>query len=104
MHTRSTGTEIRDVHQAEPGGTDINGDVGHMTTFDATVLRSIAATDPMTETHGKAAITSPSAATAGWFDDPEGRHHLRYFDGDVWTQHVTHFGPSPCVACRSTAG
>ncbi len=43
---------------------------------------------------------APSAETAGWFDDPEGRHHLRYFDGDSWTPHVTHFGPSPCVACR----
>ncbi len=37
---------------------------------------------------------------AGWFDDPEGRHHLRYFNGDSWTSHVTHFGPTPCVSCR----
>lgn len=39
------------------------------------------------------------SATAGWFDDPDQLHRLRYFDGDGWTVHVTHFGPTPCSGC-----
>jgi hypothetical protein len=38
---------------------------------------------------------------AGWFPDPEGVHHLRYFDGVDWTDHVTHFGPTPCQGCHN---
>lgn len=41
-------------------------------------------------------MTSP---TAGWFDDPDALHRLRYFDGNGWTSHVTHFGPTPCSGC-----
>jgi hypothetical protein len=37
--------------------------------------------------------------SAGWYPDPRGEHHLRYFDGSVWTSHVTHFGPTPCHGC-----
>ena len=37
--------------------------------------------------------------TAGWFPDPFGQHQLRFFDGETWTNHVTHFGPSPCRGC-----
>jgi len=36
---------------------------------------------------------------AGWFDDPEALHRMRYFDGNGWTAHVTHFGPTPCSGC-----
>lgn len=36
---------------------------------------------------------------AGWFTDPEALHNLRYFDGVNWTNHVTHFGPTPCQQC-----
>ncbi len=35
----------------------------------------------------------------GWFPDPHGLHNLRYFNGDTWTDHVTHFGPTPCSGC-----
>ena len=35
----------------------------------------------------------------GWFPDPLQQHNLRYFDGDGWTDHVTHFGPTPCGGC-----
>ncbi len=35
----------------------------------------------------------------GWFPDPQHRHNLRYFDGSVWTEHVTHYGPTPCAGC-----
>jgi hypothetical protein len=49
------------------------------------------------------ALTKDRAATAptvaGWFDDPDAQHNMRYFDGTAWTQHVTHFGPSPCSGC-----
>ncbi|MEM9566608.1 MAG: DUF2510 domain-containing protein [Actinomycetota bacterium] len=49
-----------------------------------------------------AVIDHPTIATAtepGWFDDPLGEHNLRYFDGTSWTDHVTHFGPTPCTGC-----
>ncbi len=35
----------------------------------------------------------------GWFPDPNRLHNLRYFDGNSWTDHVTHFGPTPCSGC-----
>jgi len=35
----------------------------------------------------------------GWFDDPEAQHRMRYFDGHHWTDHVTHYGPTPCAGC-----
>lgn len=41
----------------------------------------------------------PQTSEAGWMPDPEGRHNLRFFDGNQWTDHVTHFGPTPCVGC-----
>jgi putative membrane protein len=36
----------------------------------------------------------PAAAVApgGWFADPSGRHQLRYFDGTIWTVHVSDDG------------
>lgn len=40
-----------------------------------------------------------STTQAGWFDDPQGEHAKRYFNGTDWTTHVTHFGPSPCEGC-----
>ncbi len=48
-----------------------------------------------------AVIDQPPTRTdsPGWFADPLGLHNLRYFDGADWTDHVTHFGPSPCTGC-----
>ena len=48
-----------------------------------------------------AVIEQPQARTTepGWFDDPLQEHNLRYFDGSDWTDHVTHFGPTPCAGC-----
>lgn len=40
------------------------------------------------------------ALVKGWHEDPLGHHHLRYHDGNGWTEHVTHFGPVPCGSCR----
>ena len=31
-------------------------------------------------------------ADAGWWQDPTGRHELRYFDGNEWTAHVSDQG------------
>lgn len=45
------------------------------------------------------ASKQPAVGTPGWFEDPQGLHRLRYFDGSVWTDHVTHFGPTPCRGC-----
>jgi hypothetical protein len=33
-----------------------------------------------------------SVTPAGWYQDPYGRHDLRYFDGKVWTVHVSTAG------------
>jgi uncharacterized protein YxjI len=35
---------------------------------------------------------APSGTPAGWYPDPYGRHELRYFDGAVWTEHVSSHG------------
>lgn len=35
----------------------------------------------------------------GWYIDPLEQHKLRYFDGTQWTDHVTHYGPEPCIGC-----
>jgi hypothetical protein len=51
-----------------------------------------------TTTHG-AAGRHIDPAVAGWFDDPKAQHRMRYFDGEDWTAHVTHFGPTPCSGC-----
>jgi len=44
--------------------------------------------------------TLAKPVTAGWFEDPSGDHKLRYFNGEDWTSHVTHYGPMPCDKCR----
>ncbi len=51
------------------------------------------------ETRSHDATTERRKLTAGWHNDPKGHHRLRYFDGDEWTDHVTHFGPTPCLRC-----
>ena len=33
-------------------------------------------------------LAAGTAAPAGWFADPSGRHQMRYWDGRVWTDHV----------------
>lgn len=43
--------------------------------------------------------TTVDVMQPGWFKDPRQLHNLRYFDGQFWTDHVTHFGPSPCAGC-----
>lgn len=35
---------------------------------------------------------SPSDSTPAWAPDPHGRHELRYWDGTVWTEHVSSGG------------
>ncbi len=45
------------------------------------------------------AETETLTRSAGWYDDPQGLHDQRYFDGKTWTKHVTHFGPIPCRGC-----
>ncbi|MEO6629439.1 MAG: DUF2510 domain-containing protein [Aquihabitans sp.] len=39
-----------------------------------------------------AALPAPPVASstpADWYPDPSGRHQIRYFDGNAWTEHVT---------------
>lgn len=38
------------------------------------------------------AAGSPSQTPAGWYQDPTGRHQLRYWDSQRWTQHVSDDG------------
>lgn len=45
-------------------------------------------------------MTTP--APAGWYGDPAGSTHLRYWDGSTWTEHVTPgHGGGPIDAPRS---
>ncbi len=61
-----------------------------MTTFDT---RPGDTTPSMTD--GPADVTM-----AGWYADPFETHRMRYFSGVEWTEHVTHYGPTPCSGCR----
>jgi hypothetical protein len=40
----------------------------------------------------QAGTWAQGAAPAGWFTDPGGRHELRYWDGQQWTEHVSDRG------------
>ncbi len=57
----------------------------------------------MTTFDTRPATSGTSRATTiigkGWHDDPFAEHRLRYHDGIGWTDHVTHFGPTPCRGC-----
>lgn len=37
-------------------------------------------------------MSDASGSPAGWHADPMGRHHLRYWDGQQWTEHVSSNG------------
>lgn len=37
-------------------------------------------------------IPAPPVIPAGWATDPTGRHQMRWWDGDFWTQHVADQG------------
>lgn len=34
----------------------------------------------------------PPLLKAGWYSDPTGRYEARYWDGQKWTKHVSHYG------------
>ncbi|MFV0260513.1 MAG: DUF2510 domain-containing protein [Acidimicrobiales bacterium] len=40
-----------------------------------------------------------TALRPGWYQDPNREHKYRYHDGQSWTVHVTHHGPTPCSGC-----
>lgn len=78
--------------------------VGGMTTsqrIDATIVRTFAGTltAERAATTGRNRYLTPTKK--GWFSDPQGQHQFRYHDGQRWTQHTTHFGPSPCTGCHT---
>lgn len=62
-----------------------------MTTFEA---RPGDVSPPSTD--GAATAVAP-----GWYADPFALHRLRYHSGTDWTDHVTHFGPTPCQGCNN---
>ena len=37
-------------------------------------------------------MNAPGTPSSGWYTDPSGRHQLRYWDGSVWTAHVSNGG------------
>jgi len=36
--------------------------------------------------------TAPDAVPSGWYSDPSGRHELRFWDDDHWSEHVSNAG------------
>jgi len=34
----------------------------------------------------------PPLLDEGWYSDPTGRYEARYWDGQKWTKHVSHYG------------
>lgn len=37
-------------------------------------------------------MSAPNTTPPGWYQDPYQRHQSRYFDGNVWTEHVSDHG------------
>lgn len=37
-------------------------------------------------------MNQSQASGQGWYPDPSGAHHLRYYDGMTWTNHVSNGG------------
>ena len=35
---------------------------------------------------------SAMSTPADWYPDPSGRHEVRYWDGNAWTEHVSRAG------------
>ncbi|WP_375489405.1 DUF2510 domain-containing protein [uncultured Jatrophihabitans sp.] len=45
---------------------------------------------PGAQAHGSGTQQHGAGAAApGWYQDPGGRHQLRYYDGQQWTEHVS---------------
>lgn len=44
-----------------------------------------------------------SETPADWYPDPYGRHELRYWDGEVWTDHVSSHGTQSSDPAQPTA-
>ncbi len=71
-----------------------------------TTLIPATTTTPDTETATKITATTnrplvlPAVITKGWHADPMAIHKMRWHDGAEWTEHVTHFGPVPCLHCE----
>ncbi len=47
-------------------------------------------------------MTTPSTP-AGWYSDPDGSGGLRYWDGNIWTEHRSPATPPPAPADKATA-
>lgn len=41
---------------------------------------------------GSRTVAQPGSQPAGWHTDPSGRHELRFWDGQRWTEHVSDVG------------
>src|SRR5258705_4596 len=46
---------------------------------------------------------TPAASPPGWDADPYGRHELRYWDGDGWTEHVSDHGETAVDAPQTAS-
>lgn len=68
-----------------------------MTTIDVQVGGASA----LPQSSELASSMSSTAVTSGWYRDPSGQHEMRYNNGQHWTEHVTHSGPTPCQGCSS---
>lgn len=49
---------------------------------------SLALADLVDSVHPSGVLQHPPASPPGWYADPAGRHAQRYWDGDLWTDHV----------------
>jgi hypothetical protein len=44
------------------------------------------------------------SAPAGWFEDPDGRHQYRFWDGTAWTDHVADDGQQSLAGSSNLSG
>jgi putative membrane protein len=61
---------------------------------DLAALSRVARRHALGDHQAPVAAQTDEAVSPGWFSDPSGRHHQRYWDGTRWTEHVASNGVS----------
>ena len=89
MPAQAASVQAAATATAAPMATQIVPSAASDVTSDAGMQPTVTA-QAATEFAG--AATATGGAPAGWYADPSGRFELRYWDGSLWTEHVSRAG------------
>lgn len=74
---------IAEVARAQAAGVVVDDDGDVVEPAQLSVAQGVSQTPPP---------PPPVSTPPGWYQDPFGRHHLRYYDGSQWTTHTSTAG------------